>query len=322
MCRAWLLALLALLTGCNSCGRRKDGPPPKRAADVIEAPDPALADALWKHASDGIRVTAASPGKLAYAMPGCTLRYELRDLHVVEIAPGRDPAEVEGLAELVVNPSEAGATVQLLAASKAVTNDGQRAEKSMDVSGFAPSSVKSDGRRWLEVQGPTTLWSSHTALPPLSGFFPILPLEREVGAKAKWAIASYKQNVTAENERRRAEDAAVSTPPPAQVTADVMLAGWQTLSRDAREERAAVIEAAWKVETHELDPIETRRMEKWFGRFVVTESGRLLHAAMVATTWHWWLQADERSGEKRGTAERELRLVEACDGVALSAAAR
>ncbi len=317
MRRSWVLVLAVAVGGCDGCDRRKDGPPPTRAADAIDAPDPALADAMWKRASEGLAVADASPGTIAYQAPSCALRYALRDLHVVEIAPGTDPAEVEARAAIAMNPSEGGVTLQLLSAKRAMTNDGQRGETAMDPAGFGPTSLKSDGRRWLEVHGPTTLWSSHTALPPLSAFFPILPLERDVGAKAKWAIASYKQSVTSEAERLRQQDAAVPAVPPDQVTADLMLARWQTLSRDARDDRVAVIEAAWKVETEALDPIETRRMEKWFGRFVVSERGRLIHAAMVATTWHWWLQADERSGEKRGTAERELRLVEACDGVVL-----
>jgi hypothetical protein len=264
-----------------------------------------------------LKLGAGSMTELAWKPPSCPLRYQLFSLHGAEVAPGRPPTGIEMLAELSLSPAAEGFSLQLVEASKALLHDDERQDTTVDVASWVPTALSSDGRKLSELAGPTTLWASTTALPAVSVFFPLLPQRVHVGSKAKWVIASYKQHATAEVERQRAADAAVAPPMPEQIAADVMVADWISVGEGEQREVAAILEGSWALDTHEVEPIETKRKERWFGRFVITASGRLLYAGMVANKWQWWSQADEKAGEKPGFAEQELRLVEACDGASL-----
>jgi hypothetical protein len=94
---------------------------------------------------------------------------------------------------------------------------------------------------------------------------------------------------------------------------DLRLDGWQQVGA----ERAAILSGSWQDDDLRFDPIESRRVARWRGRFAVSERGRLLHAALVANSWQRFSQRGAGETDKHGTAELELRLVDACDGVTL-----
>ena len=95
----WIAALM-LLAGCGECGAEPPPPPsrPPEDASIEElAPEPTVEELLdlWKAAVKERPVGAGEPATLRYAPASCTLRYQLRALHLNEVAPGED--ELPGL---------------------------------------------------------------------------------------------------------------------------------------------------------------------------------------------------------------------------------
>src|SRR5690606_12401257 len=106
--------------------------------------------------------------------PRCSTRYELRSVVLGEVAGDRPPAGIETVAEIVGNPDTDRVTWQVLAIRTALLHDGERRDRGGSPTDLAPALTKTDGTAWLEEQGPSQLWASHTALPPLGGQFPRL----------------------------------------------------------------------------------------------------------------------------------------------------
>lgn len=310
---------VVLMGGCDGCG----GPPAPPVPAVSDAgifdlvPVPAKEEtfALWQQAAAGLSVGEGEAFSLAYTVPTCSVRYELRSQYLAEVAEGRGPAGIEIVAELVGNPDTDRLTWQMVSMRNFLVHDGERDERPNDITPWPPALVRTDGERWHEEKGPSTLWAAFSAVPPLVGLFPRLPPGTKLGDTYPWKVESYDKRTTAKVEKRREQSPAKELPnlTPHAYEAEVTVASWQRLARANLETDAAVLVASWTDEKRELDPTESHRAERWIGRYVIAKNGRLIHAAAIAGRYQWWqVNATERNS-KIGSAEVELRLVEDCD---------
>ena len=325
-----LLAFVAAvaLSACDAC----DDKPPAGAqraqldASVLDlAPEPTEAELteVWADAARDIAVGKSDAFPLRYSIPTCSVRYELRSVILGEVAEGRPPAGIETRAEVVGNPDTARLTWQVVNVRTFLLHDGERLERPNSDGDWAPALVHTDGKVWFEERGPTTLWTAFSAVPPLSAQFPALREANEIGVAYPWIIETYPRATTAKIEERRTSspDASVPNVAPDRTEAKVHVAERVSLTYrhgDApRSIRAAVLHGAWTIETTETHPTETQRAERWKGRWVVTEHGRLLHAISLAGKYQWWSRSKTEQTSKAGSSEIELRLVEDCDGPTL-----
>ena len=79
----------------------------------------------------------------------------------------------------------------------------------------------------------------------------------------------------------------------------------------------ASLSASWDISESKVEPLESRRNERWRARYLITQSGRLLYAAMIGNKWQWWSHGPDQSAENYGSGHQELRLTHACDGPTL-----
>lgn len=321
----WLIAGLALAAaGCDGC----DGGPPDLPAsaagdagifDLVPTPKKEETFELWKRAADGLTVSDGEAFPLAYTVPTCSTRYELRSQYLAEVAEGREPAGVEIVADLVANPDTDRLTWQMVSMRNFLVHDGERDERPHDITTWPPALVRTDGELWHEEKGPSTLWAAFSAIPPLVGLFPKLPKGAKLGDTFKWKVDSYSKRTTAKVEKRRQEnpDQALPNFTPDSYEAEVTVAAWQRLGRGETTTDAAVLVASWSDEKKELDPTESERAERWLGRYVIAKNGRLIHAVAIAGRYQWWQVSSTERNSKIGSAEVELRLVEDCDTLTL-----
>jgi hypothetical protein len=288
-------------------------PAPRAAASVAEPSDAWLA-ASWRAATEEHGASDATPGALRWQLPSCALRLQLRSLTTSDVAPGRAPVGTELLLELDATPREGVLELRVASGSSASIHGDNHSQRPIDPKSWLPAHVETDGALWQEAPGPSTLWAAHGAIPPLALAFPRLPATTATGALARWVIRSYPERVTSAAERARAADPSAQTAPPGHAqSVDLRLDGWQQVGA----ERAAILSGSWRDDDLRFDPIESHRVARWRGRFAVSERGRLLHAALVANSWQRFSQRGAGETDKHGTAELELRLVDACDGVTL-----
>jgi hypothetical protein len=315
MRRFWI-ALLSTTAACGACG--EDAPPPPRFdgdASVVDlAPDVTNEElfTIWKRAAGDLAVEDGQPASLRYQVPSCPLRYAVRSRHLNEVAKGREPAGVETVAEVTATPSGETVAWQVVKHALFALHDEDRSEQKVPRADTSPAIVKTDGIVFREDGGPTALWAAHTSLPPLHWFYPTLPKESAVGSTSRWTIVTYAKTTGGKGERTRDPNAMLANMTPSQQAVEVTLASWQRIASTP----AAVLGGAWNVIEETTSPMKSERVERWRARWVVLDNGRVLHAIAAAGTYHAWTTgADENS--KLGSAELELRLVEACDGPVL-----
>lgn len=316
----WLsIALILAAGGCDRCSR--EDPPRPASVDLgvasrVEAPSAERVEAMVAAAfADRLDEAGpeAPPAALAWVIPPCSLRYQLQSAHLGEVAEGRAPAGKDALASVVANPGEEGLTLQIVDVGSALLADGERTPRRHQALAWAPTLLRTDGRRFEEIGGPTTLWTSHSVVPALVELFPALPDHPAPGAEIAWEVALHAHGSVARLEERRARGEAVPTLEPTRRQRRVSFERWIAIDG----EPAGVLASAWHLSVDVGGPVPMRRGERWLGRWTVLGTGRLIHAALAANTWS---ESEVSLGEPRaqhGTATIELRLIEACDGPTL-----
>lgn len=291
---------------------------------MVPEPEKQELDAVWAEVGKPFTTSKAEPVDVRYAVPNCALRYELRSVVLGDVTEGRGPAGIEIVAELVANPDTDHLTWQLVDLAATLLHDGERNARPKSKTRWASVRVRTDGEQWFEERGPTTLWSSYSAVPPLAGQFPPIPETPEIGKTSMWKIETHDERTTTKVQKRRETnpDAAVPNFTPDVAEVSLSVAGFQRLTRDERSIDVLVLEGTWTTQKTLLDPSESQRAERWRGRWVITEKGRLLHGISMAGRYQWWATTDEERNSKLGSHEIEMRLVEDCDGPALARFAR
>ncbi len=318
--RSAVLAFVLVAGGCDACDDRPPIPVASRNDENLleRAPEPKRGEleTLWKAATDGVDVRPGEKFALRYRIPTCSARYELRSLVLSEVADGRDPAGVEAVAELVANPDTANLTWQVVGLRTFLIHDGEREERPNKRSEWPTALVSTDGTRWNENAGPSTLWAAYTVIPPLSTLFPWLPPEGAAGVYP-WKVSLFHKRTIEKLQKRVMADAAVPNVSPRTYEAKAHVSQWQRLHGSGRETPVAVVTAEWTEQRHELDPMESARAERWVGRYTVADNGMLVHAVAISGRFQWWEVAPGERNEKLGSAEIELRLVQHCKSATL-----
>jgi hypothetical protein len=300
--RRWTASLLIAVAACDGC--RAQPAPKERIEDElrnVEEPTPAEVNAMWERATRGIELAPAAPTLTRYALPSCPLRWQVRWLQLTEIASGREPAGTETLATIAGTAKDGAMEVVLESQRSEALADGTRTPRPDANLHMDPSRLRTDGLRWRET-GTGSMWRASGLLPPLAALFPPLPELSEPGARAEWELTLAATRVPAGKEH-----------PIEEMRAQVELPGFLEVGGQT----AAVLLGSWPRRRAAEEPLLSRRVEKWRGRFVVLVNGRLLHAALTARTWQWWSPKPGEENEQHGSTEMELRLVEACDGPTL-----
>lgn len=309
------------LGACDAC-EATSPPTPMRPSlpEVAEPGDAELLDA-WSRASSALGVApgTAVMSTIRYQLPSCRLGYELRVRQQHEVAPGRPATGTEVIATLALEPQGDHARFVLEASRTDVLAEGERKPGTPQKPATVPPKLHVLDRGWQEIDGPTLLWMTHGELPPLATFFPELPSTTAADRDYVWRRATMRPEIVAKL-RARPRDAGHPTPP--ELVDEITLAvhGSVSLSKPGVESVSAlVLEARWSILEDGFAPLHGQRVERWRGRFVVSEHGRLVHAALVANRHHWWSNQPGESASKRSRAEHELLLVQACDGPTLVA---
>ncbi len=321
--RAVLMSCVGLtisLAACDACSSRPPPPPPVTAEDagILElAPIPEMSELiqLEERALAGLAVGAGAAFRPAYTIPTCSVRYELRSQYLAEVAPGREPAGMEVVVELVGNPDTDRLTWQMLSMRTFFLNEGEREERPYGVASWPPALVRSDGERFVELAGPSTLWSAFTAIPPLLSLFPRLPPDLAIDVSYPWKVESFNQRTTSKVEQRREDrpDAGVPNLTPNTYDVQVTPSAWRRLASDRRSTDVLLLTAEWSTERSEIEPTESQRAERWRARYLVAANGRLVYLVAAAGRYQYWQPSASERNSKLGSAEVELRLVEDCD---------
>ena len=322
--RGVVLALLTVVAagGCDRCTTEAPPapPPPKDVGDlgIVTPPDEDGASKRWDAVAADLAITDGPAGSLAYAVPPCPLRYQVRGEFFSEIAEGRDPAGVVTVAEILVTSASDDAEpkrvrLELEKVESALDVDGERGAKPLDRSGWPATSLRVDRRVWRETDGPSTLWAAHTVMPALASVFFPLPASPEAGASVGW-----KQRIFARGETEKAEQARDAGQPPhpkapEEQLAHLQIERWITIDGA----KAAILTGEWAWKAHQVEPIESRRAERWRAHAVFLESGWPLSFVSYANLWRFSAPTADQGRHALGTQLRALRLVEACGGPVL-----
>jgi len=284
---------------------------------MVAPPAPDAAGKRWEALAAELEVEASTPGKLAYAVPPCPLRYEILGEYFSEVAEGREPAGVVTVAEILATPEpgreppEVGLTLERV--RSALDIDGERGAKPVKVDGWPPTSVRVESHAWRETQGPSTLWAAHTVFPALASLFFPLPDRSDQGASVGWKQRIFDRGETEKAEQRRDAGEPPHPKAPEEQLAHLQIARWVTIEGT----KAAVLEGAWSWSARHVEPIESRRAERWVAEAVFLESGWPLYFASFANVWRFSAPAADQGRHTLGTQLRALRLVEACEGPTL-----
>lgn len=285
---------------------------------MVTPPDEDAASKRWDVLAAELDVTESPSGALSYGVPPCALRYQVRGEFFSDIAEGRDPAGVVTVAEILVTPEATKrepnrVRLDMVKVESALDVDGERGGRAMDLAGWPATSVRVESRAWRETRGPSTLWAAHTVVPALASVFFPLPASPEIGASIGW-----KQRIFGRGETEKAEQARDAGQPPHPKAPEEQLAHLQ-LDRWIKVEgnKAAVLVGEWASKGHQVEPIESRRAERWRAQAVFLESGWPLFFASFANLWRFSAPTPDQGRHALGTQLRALRLVEACEGPVL-----
>ena len=324
--RHFLVAVLAvgvgLAAGCDRCTSEPPPapPPPKDLGDLemVEPPPEDAASKRWDALASALEISDRTPGSLAYALPPCPLRYQVRGEFFSDIAEGREPAGVITLAEILATPEPTPEEpmrlrLELVTVESALHVDGERGDKPIDPSGWPPTAVRVESRAWRETRGPSTLWAAHTVFPALASVFFPLPKSSEVGASVGWKQRIFDRGETGKAERARDAGRPPHPKAPEEQLAHLHVDRWIAIG----DAGAAVLSGQWAWKAHRVEPIESRRAERWRAHAVFLESGWPLFFASFANIWRFSAPTEDQGRHALGTQLRALRLVEACEGPVL-----
>jgi hypothetical protein len=326
-----LSALLLAATiggGCDSCSKPSGRPPaldPSASLVHVDPPSDASFERAWTLRMSGLskQPSRAAQEAVRYRVtPDCKLSYQLRARRSSQVAAGRPPTEDVLDAALSFDVSNRRHRVHLRKLEATFISDGVPRKQSSEA-GMPTVEIGTDGQRWSEVGGPSTLWAAHSAVPALITLFPPIPDKPASGSTTTWEMETYPVRVTTALPRARAKagDKRVPDPLPNVDGATVVVSRYLLLGGgDAgAPEEAVVLEVRWSVVDDRSEPTVSQQRESWRGRYLVSASGRLVHALLMANISSWWSLRPGESNVKHGSAEREIRLVGACDGVVLPA---
>ena len=300
------------------------------------APVPPPRTRDWARALQGHTVRDGdAPSELAYRAPrGCQLTYEW--VARIRLLPGEPEArqgvpvqgmEARGVAEGEAN---AGGTWTLAVRYRELSHlTGEvRAPALRDEGIAAPMLLRTDGRGWLEEDGPTATWSAYGTFPGLVRFFPTLPPTTRAGSSAPWRYREHAQGAGLAVEVRRGHariPPGVVPPPPAEGSerqAQARVARWLRVDGAA----VAVIESEGSDEDRSertlpgVGTVTTRAARRSLGEhLVLAATGRLL-LARYDDDAQVRMQMPGREMLQRQTVHAELRLVGACDGPTMATA--
>ena len=306
-----------LLVGCDRCNCRGEETGGFGGALPIGDPSEGKLTDQWKQASTSLNVKEAAEGAtINYRVPpqGCALHYELswEQLHQIP-KTDRPPTGPVTFVQVVAEARDAehlGFSAEWARTDNLV--DGKiRAGQPGRLPTFAAADVTTDGLSWTEPKPPPKqLWGVLGQFPGLSYSFPTLPKEQKIGTKGRWNRRTYSPRQINDYATRTADGEHVPRPRPNILGIDTKVDGFL----DIDGERALVLLANWSTSETKRDHIRNRRSERWTARYVVLNSGRLLHAVASATRTLWWETKEREQQMQRGDMVLELRLTEACDG--------
>ena len=258
-------------------------------------PSPELAEVrgLWTKAQGGLRVQASEAFPLRYRTPACPATYALRSVMLSEAGREPEPTGTEALATVSARPDGNNVSWRLESIRTFFHRSGEREEGPSAAKDLGPALVATDGREWVEMDGPTALWTAASMLPPLVTFHPALPLANET--TRAWTLGLHtRQGLKLNSPQMRTRSATVTVDGHALVEGNT---------------RVALVTARWDDRRRLVDPVQTERVEKWVGYYVIAEGGTLLYAALLAGRYQWWSDAAEGN---LGSVEVEMSLRDHC----------
>ena len=163
----------------------------------------------WTEAAKGWSIVphedvSSSP---RYRVADCSMRYQMRSVQTMDVAPGRPPAGTRVDIEVRANRDPQQPKRFVLTLHKAQVSrlaEGKRqAMDSQPSTRFAPVWLRTSGRAWQEEDGPTSLWSAFGLFPGVSRFFPTLPDEPSIGSETAWKVVTHAPQMALPVEVRR-----------------------------------------------------------------------------------------------------------------------
>jgi hypothetical protein len=337
--RALALALCSCLLACGadrepSTKTSKAEPPPLEPAVEVQgkAPSEQPAKPVPAETPAGPRFDSLLGGRFALAaaglahaptdprehgpswqLPACELEYQFR-VHIGDGLRGSPVTVISGswtaraaASEMILKNGE----IRLAHMSGAAPRSGE----SVRAGKLAEVRLKLNYREWMEVDGPTALWGAYGSWSGLSKFYPAVPELGGPGSPATWHLQLHERKGSGAVEGRRGSlevPDGVALPEPETIfrNPDVTVERWIEL-----EDHPAVVLRSWS----EVDDANTKMAEDALkvreigqGRFVVLDSGVLLHAELRE---HSEFEILDTRTEL--AIEAEARLVRGCGGPVL-----
>ncbi len=189
--------------------------------------------------------------------------------------------------------------------------------------------LRRDGPQWIEVDGPTTLWSAYGSFPGFVEFWPALPSTTAPGSTAPWALTMHDRSSGMKVESTRGsvevpEGYEFPTPKPETFDAQVEIQGWLEIEGQP----AVVLVSQWSHDgSSTMGPeagaapskpafptIDLEVSIQARSRYVVLANGRLLWADVHRINNVEMRPPKRESIKQRHELRATARLVEACDG--------
>lgn len=320
MCRgSWLAALVFVLPACKREGERAQE---LKAGGVL---------------AESLNVTAsAEPPKtmIEWSAPSCPLHYAfVADLEMYSLDEPGMPRPFGGIrmsGTFTATGDEEGRTVIENGDVEISHVDGgvKRPGGVQPAGSLAEVRLRLDGGQWLEVDGPTALWSAYGSFPGLVEFFPALPSDTTIGASAPWALTIHRRGdgMGVESTRGKTpmpEGMPVPEPKPNTLDATAAVGGWLSVEGEQAVVLTSRLEHSEDVNGDPGTPLadmKSRVKLQRAGEFVVLSSGRLLLADVRGTTDAETTFDADNVIKQRHDLHATLRLLGACDGPVLKAA--
>jgi len=263
-----------------------------------------------------------------YRAPTCELKYayavELRMKPIEPPAtafPGMSDG-IEAWGELVVRP--AGSDRMIIEQGPLwfgfLAKAQRPAPNEVKPRSFADVRLRTDGRRWFEEDGPTSLWLQSRD-PNLELFWAPIP---SAGGTVQWPITYADTNAVAEVETQRGALASASTERPQSPlgapSAGASVVHTATVSILETSDGVVTLESRWRLDANVEGlgdmHVETRGQGRGEHR-IVASSGRLLAADVTidktVVMAGGGMPSDQRIVQQHSSSAK-LRLIEACDG--------
>ncbi|RAL22394.1 hypothetical protein DL240_11125 [Lujinxingia litoralis] len=325
-----------LCTGCE----RQEAPPFSPEADA-----PAFPEAFREALPDESKLTALA------SVPGAGPAYQLEELNACPLRYGfiadiiiRSPAGYSPSGrELELRTSHQGSFEARVNQGRWELHAGniERVEYVDDApirhpgiaaDALAPVLLSPREQQLQEEEGPSTLWSAMGEFPGLTIFFPALPTLASPGSTAPWTPRIHQRgsSLAVETTRGKAQAPPGYTPPKPQGTthqAEVELKHWAALEGTP----VALLESDWSTGPYKEymrsragalpEPVELtlENRDEYSGRYVASESGRLLFAS-VQSMREQQITGSGNYPEQRFTIalKAQMNLLQSCESPVLN----